>query len=75
VYLYEVSRNGKTQSEPAVLARRRAVSLAKSIEDVRQKLFADTTPGIRDAYLNRATGSRHFHTNAPAIISKLDRIR
>src|SRR5689334_25044552 len=58
-----------------MLARGRTVSLPKSIEDVRQKLLAYPTTRIRNTHLNRGAHARHLHTNAPATVSKLHRIR
>src|SRR5690349_2108932 len=58
-----------------MLARGRTVSLPKSIEDVRQKLLAYPTARIRNTHLHRSAYARNLHTNAPAPVSKLHRIR
>src|SRR5215510_10386584 len=75
VYFHEVTRNCETKSEPAMLARRRTVSLAKSIENVRQKLLVYSLAGIRNTDFNDARALRHLHKNAPAVLRKLHRIR
>ena len=68
MYLHEVSRDCEPQPESAMLASRRAVSLSKSIEDVRQKLLADALASIRNTHLNRSASPRHFHANTPAAV-------
>ena len=70
MYLDEVSRDRKPESEPAVLASRRAVSLAKSIEDVRQKLLANTNASIRNAHLNRTAATPVFSADLPDVPGK-----
>ena len=44
--LDQLLSDGKTQSEPAVAAGRRAVLLGEAIEDVRQVLCRNADPGV-----------------------------
>src|SRR5690348_4811231 len=75
MYFDEVSRDREAQSEPAMLACGRTISLPKSIKHVRQKLFADALASIRNTNLNRAANARNLHPNTPATRSKLHRVR
>ena len=75
MYFHQVPRDREPKSEPSVLASRSTVGLTKSIEDIRQKLFINALPGIRNRDFNRAARSRHLHAHAPATLRKLHRIR
>ena len=61
-----MTRDRQAETKPTMLSRRRAVGLSKSIEDVREKLFADALTGIRNTDLNSWSSQSHFHANAPA---------
>ena len=66
-----MSSDCETETESAVMARRRAVRLAETIKNVRQKLPRDALAGVSHADLNRGICLRHFHQHAPAVVRKL----
>src|SRR5215213_9550014 len=75
MYFHEVSRDSESQSEPAMLARSRAIGLTKSFKHVRQKLLADALARVSDTHLSGTTNSRYLHANTSATLSKLHRVR
>src|SRR5437870_13171890 len=49
VKFYEMTHNGKPQTQSAVVARRGSVGLSKSVKDVRQKLRRYPLAAIRNS--------------------------
>ena len=66
-----MSRNRKPESEPSMLARRRAVSLPKSIEDVRQKLRVDADAGVRNDDLDLRLSALQLDLDQAAVTRAL----
>src|ERR1051325_3985759 len=75
VQLDQMTHDRQAQPEPAVLARARAVGLAKALEDEGQKLRLDSRAGIADGDLDVRANAFESHLHAPVSGSKLDGVR
>src|SRR5262245_25671966 len=75
MHLDDVSDDGQADAQAAILARGRAVGLAKPIEDVRQKSGIDAYAGVRERDLDLALDAPEARFDAPAFIRELDGVR
>src|SRR5205085_7131344 len=71
VQFNQVPHDREAETESAVCARRRAVSLAEAFEHVRQKLWRDPRASIADADLRVRAVLRDVDTNHAAIRGEL----
>src|SRR5262249_41275312 len=75
MHLDDVTRDGQAETQTAVFPRGRAVGLAETLEDVRQKLRLDADAGIADRDLDLAFDAPKPRFDAPAFIRELDGVR
>ena len=68
-------KNRESQPEPTVTSRRRAIGLAKTIEDMRQKLRFDTNTRVNHRKLRMFTIELSRDVHLPTRIGELNRIR
>src|SRR5215475_8476287 len=68
-------RDSQAETQAAVLARGRAVSLAEPLEDVRQELRLDAYAGVADSDLDLVSSAPQSRFNAPTFVRELDRVR
>ena len=69
-----MAHNRQPQAETFVLPGNRAVSLSKTIEDMRQELRADAFTVITDCDFNLRTCAAHLHFHTAVNRSELDGI-
>src|SRR5215510_2103870 len=75
VQFHQAPGNRESQAKPAVYARDRRIGLAKPIEDVWQKLRADSLAGVFDDQFQMGAGALKPRLHAPAPRSEFDRVR
>src|SRR5262249_20541256 len=75
VHLDDVARDGQAETQAAIPARVRAVSLAEPLEDVRQEERLDADAGIADRDLDLVSGAPQPRLDAPAFVCELDGVR
>src|SRR5688572_3554537 len=72
---YEMAHDGKSQTEPAVLACSRGVVLPEPVEDVREQIGADPRSAVDDADLDVRVHALQEHRDPPALRREFHRIR
>src|SRR5262245_5774648 len=75
MHLNDVTHDGQTKAQTAVLARGGAVRLTESIENVRQELRLNAHAGVIDRDLDLCPSARQPPFNAPAFVREFDRVR
>src|SRR5215472_12013291 len=74
MHLDDMTHDGQTKAQAAVLARGRAVRLTESVENVRQELRLNAHAGVIDRDLDLCPSSCQPPFDAPALVRKLDRV-
>src|SRR5262249_2689693 len=75
VHLDDVTHDGQAETQAAILARVRAVSLAEPLEDVRQEERLDADASIADRDLDLVSGAPQPGFDAPAFVRELGGVR
>src|SRR5207237_9888465 len=73
--LHRIPHDCKAQPKPAMLPRRAAVGLPKTLEDVRQKIRADALAIVADLKMHVRNVFKGANANLPTRRRKLDGVR
>src|SRR5215813_7908210 len=67
VQLHQIAHNREPEAEPGMLSGSRAVGLAETLEDVRQKIGLDADARIADNDFDAGVDALEPHLNAPLL--------
>ncbi len=68
----DVTHDSQAESRPSVSSGGRAVALAESIEDIRQKIRVNTNARIGNGDLDMIAGLAQCNLDCPTFVGELD---